>query len=243
MTPEQLVREALEAMHFAYVPYSGFTVGAALLTKSGKVYRGCNIENAAYGPSNCAERTAIFKAVSEGEREFAAIAVVGGKNGDASDIFPPCGVCRQVMQEFCAPDFMIYMGRSDGKPPRRGAPPPHSRRRPDPAVSRGHACAWLRKAGNSQSIRSNGRNRNMPIFECRALESAWRGHGARPYRSRARTRPYRWPAGPTDQACHGAATRGSADRRPGTVTADQRRRDLSAGPHHAQPLDEDAPAA
>ena len=84
MTPEQLVREALEAMHFAYVPYSGFTVGAALLTKSGKVYRGCNIENAAYGPSNCAERTAIFKAVSEGEREF------------------------------CAPDFMIYMGRSDG---------------------------------------------------------------------------------------------------------------------------------
>ena len=94
--PEQLVREALEAMHFAYVPYSGFTVGAALLTKSGKVYRGCNIENAAYGPSNCAERTAIFKAVSEGEREFAAIAVVGGKNGDASDIFPPCGVCRQV---------------------------------------------------------------------------------------------------------------------------------------------------
>ena len=85
MTPEQLVREALEAMHFAYVPYSGFTVGAALLTKSGKIYRGCNIENAAYGPSNCAERTAIFKAVSEGEREFAAIAVVGGKNGDASD--------------------------------------------------------------------------------------------------------------------------------------------------------------
>ena len=114
MTPEQLVREALEAMHFAYVPYSGFTVGAALLTKSGKIYRGCNIENAAYGPSNCAERTALFKAVSEGECNFTAIAVVGGKNGDASDIFPPCGVCRQVMQEFCAPDFMIYMGRSDG---------------------------------------------------------------------------------------------------------------------------------
>ena len=109
MTPEQLVREALEAMHFAYVPYSGFTVGAALLTKSGKVYRGCNIENAAYGPSNCAERTAIFKAVSEGEREFAAIAVVGGKNGDAADIFPPCGVCRQVMREFCRDDFLIYM--------------------------------------------------------------------------------------------------------------------------------------
>ena len=113
MTPEELVRQALAAMKFAYVPYSGFTVGAALLTKSGKVYLGCNIENAAYGPSNCAERTAIFKAVSEGEREFSAIAVVGGKDGDAADIFPPCGVCRQVMQEFCAPDFMIYMGRGD----------------------------------------------------------------------------------------------------------------------------------
>ena len=113
MTPEELVPQALAAMKFAYVPYSGFTVGAALLTKSGKVYRGCNIENAAYGPSNCAERTAIFKAVSEGEREFAAIAVVGGKDGVAADIFPPCGVCRQVMQEFCAPDFMIYMGRGD----------------------------------------------------------------------------------------------------------------------------------
>ena len=116
VTPEQLVREALEAMHFAYVPYSGFTVGAALLTKSGKVYRGCNIENAAYGPSNCAERTAIFKAVSEGEREFAAIAVVGGKNGDASDIFPPCGVCRQVMAEFCDPEtFRIVLMNGDGE--------------------------------------------------------------------------------------------------------------------------------
>ena len=114
MTPEQLVREALEAMHFAYVPYSGFTVGAALLTKSGKVYRGCNIENAAYGPSNCAERTAIFTAVFEGKREFEAIAVVGGKDGVARDFFPPCGVCRQVMLEFCGPDFKIYMGKQDG---------------------------------------------------------------------------------------------------------------------------------
>ena len=114
MTPEELVGQALAAMKFAYVPYSGFTVGAALLTKSGKVYLGCNIENAAYGPSNCAERTAIFKAVSEGEREFAAIAVVGGKNGDASDIFPPCGVCRQVMQEFCGPDFEIHMQKAGG---------------------------------------------------------------------------------------------------------------------------------
>ena len=110
MTPEELVRQALAAMKFAYVPYSGFTVGAALLTKSGKVYLGCNIENAAYGPSNCAERTAFFKAVSEGEREFSAIAVVGGKDGDAADIFPPCGVCRQVMMEFCDPEeFQIIL--------------------------------------------------------------------------------------------------------------------------------------
>lgn len=114
MTPEALVQEAMQAMQNAYVPYSGFKVGAALLTKAGKVYCGCNIENAAFGPSNCAERTAFFKAVSEGERNFAAIAVVGGKDGIVTDIFPPCGVCRQVMQEFCAPDFMIYMGRGDG---------------------------------------------------------------------------------------------------------------------------------
>ena len=114
MTPKELVFEALSAMQFAYVPYSGYKVGAALLGASGKVYRGCNIENAAYGPTNCAERTAIFKAVSEGERTFAAIAVVGGKDGVVTDIFPPCGVCRQVMQEFCAPDFPIYMGRADG---------------------------------------------------------------------------------------------------------------------------------
>ena len=114
MTPEELVRQALAAMKFAYVPYSGFTVGAALLTKSGKVYLGCNIENAAYGPSNCAERTAFFKAVSEGEREFSAIAVVGGKDGDAADIFPPCGICRQVMREFCEDDFRIYMVGKDG---------------------------------------------------------------------------------------------------------------------------------
>mgnify|MGYP000024890082 FL=1 len=110
MTPEELVRQALAAMKFAYVPYSGFTVGAALLTKSGKVYLGCNIENAAYTPTNCAERTAMFKAVYEGERDFDAIAVVcSGKNPAY-----PCGVCRQVMLEFCDPDFKIYMGKQDG---------------------------------------------------------------------------------------------------------------------------------
>ena len=113
MTEVELIRLAKDAMQHAYAPYSGFKVGAALLTADGKVYPGCNIENAAYTPSNCAERTAFFKAVYAGERDFTAIAVVGGKDGDAADIFPPCGVCRQVMQEFCAPSFMIYMGRAD----------------------------------------------------------------------------------------------------------------------------------
>ena len=113
MTEVELIRLAKDAMQHAYAPYSGFKVGAALLTADGKVYPGCNIENAAYTPSNCAERTAFFKAVYAGERDFTAIAVVGGKDGVVTDIFPPCGVCRQVMQEFCAPDFMIYMGRGD----------------------------------------------------------------------------------------------------------------------------------
>ena len=114
MTPEKLVSMALEAMQHAYAPYSGYKVGAALLCSDGKVYCGANIENAAYGPSNCAERTAIFTAVFEGERAFEAIAVVGGKDGVASDFFPPCGVCRQVMREFCGPEFQIYMGKQDG---------------------------------------------------------------------------------------------------------------------------------
>jgi len=111
MTPEQLLSMAKEAMLGAYAPYSGFFVGAALLTKAGKVYTGCNIENAAYTPTNCAERTAFFKAVSQGEREFAAVAVVGGRGGRITGLCSPCGVCRQVMQEFCGPDFMIYMGK------------------------------------------------------------------------------------------------------------------------------------
>ena len=114
MTPEKLVSMALDAMQHAYAPYSGYKVGAALLCKDGSVVCGANIENAAYGPSNCAERTAIFTAVFEGKRDFAAIAVVGGKDGVASDYFPPCGVCQQVMLEFCEPDFKIYMGKQDG---------------------------------------------------------------------------------------------------------------------------------
>lgn len=109
MTNEQLVALAINAMGNAYVPYSNYRVGAALLTKSGKVYTGCNIENASFSPTVCAERTAIFKAVSEGEREFVKIAVAGGKNGEISGEFPPCGVCRQVMAEFCDDDFAILV--------------------------------------------------------------------------------------------------------------------------------------
>ena len=106
---EQLVQMAVAAMKKAYAPYSRFQVGAALLTKEGKIYTGCNIENAAYGPTNCAERTAFFKAVSEGERAFAAIAVVGGMNGDVKAFAAPCGVCRQVMREFCEDAFEIHL--------------------------------------------------------------------------------------------------------------------------------------
>lgn len=112
MTDKELIDLAKEAAKNAYVPYSGYTVGAALLTKDGKIYTGCNIENAAYGPTNCAERTAFFKAVSEGEREFSAIAVVGGKECDFKDYFTPCGVCRQVMMEFCEKDFRILIGKN-----------------------------------------------------------------------------------------------------------------------------------
>ena len=102
MTDKELVSEALKAREMSYSPYSQFAVGAALLTKSGKVYRGCNIENAGYTPTNCAERTAFFKAVSEGERNFEKIAIVGGKVGEKIEKYAyPCGVCRQVMREFC----------------------------------------------------------------------------------------------------------------------------------------------
>ena len=113
MTDKELVKEAKRAAESSYAPYSHFNVGATLLTKDGKVYSGCNIENAAYSPTNCAERTAFFKAISEGEREFSAIAIVGGKNLDFTDFCPPCGVCRQVMSEFCDGDFRIILGRND----------------------------------------------------------------------------------------------------------------------------------
>lgn len=113
MTNEELCALAIKAMENAYTPYSGYRVGAALLTKSGKVYTGCNIENASYSPTVCAERTAIFKAVSEGEREFLKIAVAGGKNGKITGEFPPCGVCRQVMAEFCGEDFEILVVKGE----------------------------------------------------------------------------------------------------------------------------------
>lgn len=109
-----LIHEATSARRQAYAPYSHFCVGAALLTAAGKIYNGCNIENAAYTPTNCAERTAFFKAVSEGERDFAAIAIVGGKEGEALAPTAPCGVCRQVMREFCAPEkFRIILATSE----------------------------------------------------------------------------------------------------------------------------------
>lgn len=96
-------------MKHSYSPYSGFRVGAALLTKSGKIYTGCNIENSAFSPTCCAERTAFFKAVSEGEKDFSAMAIVGGKSGETSEFCYPCGVCRQVMAEFCNADFEIIL--------------------------------------------------------------------------------------------------------------------------------------
>ena len=110
MNDLELMQVAARARKMAYAPYSGFFVGAALLTKDGKVYTGCNIENASYTPTNCAERTAFFKAVSEGEREFEAIAVVGGKGEEPSEFCAPCGVCRQVMTEFCDKEFRVLLG-------------------------------------------------------------------------------------------------------------------------------------
>lgn len=110
----QMIQEAIAAMQYSYSPYSHFCVGASLLGKSGKLYRGCNIENASYTPTNCAERTAFFKAVSEGEREFDAICIVGGKNGRLETYSPPCGVCRQVMMEFCDPEtFQIILATDE----------------------------------------------------------------------------------------------------------------------------------
>lgn len=110
---EELIKAATEVMKRAYAPYSHFCVGAALLAKSGKVYTGCNVENSSYGVTSCAERSALFSAVSSGEREFFAIAVVGGKDGKIKAECPPCGVCLQALGEFCKGDFEIHL--YDGK--------------------------------------------------------------------------------------------------------------------------------
>ena len=109
MDEKRLITLAQEAAKNAYAPYSGFAVGAALLSSDGEVFTGCNIENSSFGATCCAERTAFFKAVSEGVYDFDAIAVVGGKDGDFSKPCPPCGICRQVMAEFCGPDFKIIL--------------------------------------------------------------------------------------------------------------------------------------
>ena len=113
---KMLIKLAMEARGKSYCPYSGFAVGAALQTKEGKIYQGCNIENAAYTPTNCAERTAFFKAVSEGEKEFCRIAIVGGKKDGVLELTSPCGVCLQVMQEFCDPDaFEVILATAEEK--------------------------------------------------------------------------------------------------------------------------------
>jgi len=109
MTREALIDAALGAMRFAYAPYSNFHVGAALECEDGTVFTGCNVENASYGATNCAERTALFKAVSEGHRSFRQIAIVGGLKGRISDFTLPCGICRQALSEFCGPDFRIHL--------------------------------------------------------------------------------------------------------------------------------------
>jgi cytidine deaminase len=115
MDYSEIIKTALRMREYSYVPYSHFAVGAGLLAKDGQIYSGCNIENAGYTPTNCAERTAFFKAVSEGPREFEAIAIAGGlESAEKLDYCPPCGVCRQVMMEFCNPKtFQIVLAKSE----------------------------------------------------------------------------------------------------------------------------------
>lgn len=113
MNKEQLCALAQKTRENAYAPYSRFTVGAALLTANGNVYTGCNIENAAFSPTVCAERVALFKAISDGERTFSALAIAGGKAGETTDI-TPCGVCRQTLSEFCDPAMPVYLVCANG---------------------------------------------------------------------------------------------------------------------------------
>lgn len=115
MKMQELIKKAFEAQQKAYAPYSGFQVGAALLCEDGEIYGGCNIENASYGASNCAERTAFFRAVFDGKRKFQAIAIVGKPvKAESFDYCAPCGICRQVMAEFCDPEsFEIILPRTE----------------------------------------------------------------------------------------------------------------------------------
>ncbi len=113
MMDRELMEEAYRAREMSYSPYSRFSVGAALLCDDGTVYRGCNIESATHTPTCCAERTAFFKAVSEGKRNFSAIAITGGRHGEVSPLCAPCGVCRQVMAEFCKKDFRVILGTKE----------------------------------------------------------------------------------------------------------------------------------
>lgn len=113
MNKKDLFTLAKDAIKNSYAPYSNYNVGAALLCKNGNIYKGCNIENASYSVTNCAERTAIFSAIANGEKEFTAICVVGGKNGEITDYAMPCGVCRQALAEFCDADFKVYVGISE----------------------------------------------------------------------------------------------------------------------------------
>lgn len=113
MNKIDLFNLAKEAMLNSYAPYSNYNVGAVLLTRNGNTYKGCNIENASYSATNCAERTALFSAISNDEKEFEAICIVGGKNGEITDYAMPCGVCRQALTEFCNADFKVYVGTSE----------------------------------------------------------------------------------------------------------------------------------
>ena len=115
MDKKDLFMLAKDAMKNSYAPYSNYNVGAVLLCKNGNIYKGCNIENASYSVTNCAERTALFSAIASGEKEFVAICVVGGKNGEITDYAMPCGVCRQALADFCDADFKIYVGISEDK--------------------------------------------------------------------------------------------------------------------------------
>lgn len=115
MNKNELFILAKDAMKNSYAPYSNYNVGAVLIAKNVKIYKGCNVENSSYGVTNCAERTALFSAIANGENEFEAICIVGGKNGEITDYAMPCGVCRQTLSEFCDADFKIYVGINENE--------------------------------------------------------------------------------------------------------------------------------